>query len=521
MTEQRETATQTHLPGVFQGLIAAAVGGACQPAVSWCWQHAVHKAPPDWIAATLPNAGGAAVLFFALWLSGSLVHREVRQRRYKTVKSKGDRLAIYVAQLDGDDAQGTMQRAIIDTLLHELGKAATEVLPAGECLRLTEGASTDTEALAASRRARALLRASGGQLMIWGRVLSAGEHRRLSLRFVSATQDGATEGARAGLTTDFRLEPRFLTDLGAALAAEAVAEASPAITDRGKYVADRLIPIADRLAKLADRLPASLSTADRGTVLLSLGNAQLTIGAQSGDEHRLAAAIGAYRAALQEYTRDRGPLNWATTQNNLGNALTALGERESGTARLEEAVAAYRAALQEYTRDRVPLNWATTQNNLGTALQTLGERESGTARLEEAVAAYRAALQERTRDRVPLDWAETQNNLGNALARLGERDSGTARLEEAVAAYRAALQEYTRDRVPLDWAATQNNLGNALRALGERDSGTARLEEAVAAYRAALQECTRDRVPLDCATTQNNLGIALARLGERESGRRA
>ena len=72
----------------------------------------------------------------------------------------------------------------------------------------------------------------------------------------------------------------------------------------------------------------------------------------------------------------------------------ALGERESGTARLEEAVAAYRAALEERTRERVPLHWAMTQNNLGNALLTLGERESGTARLEEAVAAYRAALEE-------------------------------------------------------------------------------------------------------------------------------
>ena len=55
-----------------------------------------------------------------------------------------------------------------------------------------------------------------------------------------------------------------------------------------------------------------------------------------------------------------------------------LGERESGTAQLEEAVAAYREALKEWTRERVPLEWATTQNNLGTALATLGERESGT-----------------------------------------------------------------------------------------------------------------------------------------------
>jgi hypothetical protein len=46
-------------------------------------------------------------------------------------------------------------------------------------------------------------------------------------------------------------------------------------------------------------------------------------------------------AALKERMRERGPLDWAITQNNLGNALAARGERESGTARLDDAVAAY------------------------------------------------------------------------------------------------------------------------------------------------------------------------------------
>src|SRR6266852_5860184 len=66
-----------------------------------------------------------------------------------------------------------------------------------------------------------------------------------------------------------------------------------------------------------------------------------------------------------------GAARLAITQNNLGNALWGLGERESGTARLEEAVAAYRAALEENTRERVPLDWAGTQNNLGSALRRL------------------------------------------------------------------------------------------------------------------------------------------------------
>ena len=266
-------------------------------------------------------------------------------------------------------------------------------------------------------------------------------------------------------------------------------------------------------------LDVASSSVELGTANHNLGTALLTLGERESGTALLKEAVTAYRAALDQRSRDRVPLDWAMTQNNLGNALLALGERKSGTARLEKAVSAYRAALEEHTRERVPLDWAMTQNNLGAALWALGERESGTARLKEAVSAYRAALQERVRERVPLDWAMTQNNLGNALLALGERGSGTARLEKAVSAYRGALEEYTRERVPFDWAMTQNNLGNVLRRLGERERGTGRLEEAVAAYRAALEEWNRDRAPRQWAMTQNNLGIALWRLGERESGR--
>jgi len=256
----------------------------------------------------------------------------------------------------------------------------------------------------------------------------------------------------------------------------------------------------------------------KGRAKNNLGNALQTLGGRESGTVRLEAAVDAYNAALQEWTRDKVPLQWAMTQNNLGNALKALGERESGTERLEAAVDAYNAALEELTRDKVPLDWAMTQCNLGNALQTLGGRESGTARLKEAVSAYRLALEERIRDKVPLDWAMTQSNLGAALTAIGERESGTERLEAAVDAYRAALEERTRDKAPLQWAMTQNNLGNALSALGERESGTERLVAAVEAYNAALEEWTRDKVPLQWAMTQNNLGAVLFTLGGRESG---
>jgi tetratricopeptide (TPR) repeat protein len=252
---------------------------------------------------------------------------------------------------------------------------------------------------------------------------------------------------------------------------------------------------------------------------IDLGAALVQLAEWEGGTMRLEEAVTAYRAALQEHTRDRVPLDWAATQGRLGGVLFRLGERNGGTVRLEEAIAAYRAALQEYTRERAPLEWAATQNNLSVVLFRLGAQEGGTSRLEEAIAACRAALEERTRERTPLEWAATQNNLGVTLVQLGEREESTARLEEAIAAYRAALQEYTRERAPWEWAGTQHNLAGALRALGVRDRGTARLEEAVAAYRAALKERTRERAPLEWAATQNDLGVALYDLGDREANK--
>ena len=80
-----------------------------------------------------------------------------------------------------------------------------------------------------------------------------------------------------------------------------------------------------------------------------------------------------------------------------------------------------RAALEERTRDRAPLQWAATQNNLGTVLQTLGERENGTGKLTEAVAAYREALKEWTQGAAP-HWHDiAQQNMDRCLALLGQR----------------------------------------------------------------------------------------------------
>jgi tetratricopeptide (TPR) repeat protein len=227
----------------------------------------------------------------------------------------------------------------------------------------------------------------------------------------------------------------------------------------------------------------------------NIGNAALRLAEREDGTARLEQAVAAYHAALEELTRERVPLDWAMAQNNLGNALLELDRRKVGmaqtfandTARLKLAITAYRAALEERTRERVPLDWAATQNNLGSALRSLGERELGTASLQQAVAAYHAALEELTRERVPLDWAMTQNNLGNALRMLGEREGGTILLKQAIAAYNAALKEQAREQAPLDHAMIQDNLGIALGILGKRDKKADLLRQALTATKIARE----------------------------------
>ena len=436
-----------------------------------------------------------------------LTYKQWRARA-RIAPPRSDRVGIIVAQIVGDTAENGLQRTICEALIKELGQAA-DVLAWGEQLVVGTGRADESE-LAATRDGQKWLKAKESDLLIWGRAVT---QNVVSLRFLVREHTTTTPNSYV-LTDKFELPIEMVSAVGAAIAARAI---SMLPTNHGSYVVPVMRTVVTRLQRIVQQIPVTFSADTRGALLHVYAIALQTIGLQTGEAQPLLEAISVHRAALKERTRDRVPLDWATTQTYLGDALFTLGERESGTERLEEAVAAYRAALEERTRDRVPLDWAMTLGNLGNALWRIGEREEGLARLQEAATAHRAVLEERTRDRVPAAWASTQNNLANVLTTLGERESGTERLEEAVAAYRAALEEFTQGQDPLAWAMAQNNLGAVLNTLGERESGTERLEEAVAAYRAALEELTQDRVPLEWATTQTHLGDALFTLGERES----
>ena len=444
------------------------------------------------------------------WLIDPIRDAFVRMRTRNLIRaSSGRKVSLLVARIDGDNDAGSLRETVRETIRRELGNAV-EITLWPEVLSIGDGHEYDAER-GAYAKAQKWLAEKHCDLLVWGRVKGANV---LSLRFTVA-EIGSHDAQTFVLTETFDLPTDFIARLGTALAARLLLGAAPAIELSGRYLVPIMRMAAERLEPIVTHLSPAFDHDTRGSLLHGYALVRSTIGEQAGSNSDLEQAVNAYRDALREMTRERAPLQWATTQDNLGGALTTLGERESGTARLEQAAEAFRDALQERTRERVPLDWATTQNNLGNALKALGERESGTARLEQAVEAYRDALQEWTRERVPVRWATIENNLGNALGILGERESGTVRLEQAVEAFREALQERTRERVPLQWATTQNNRGNALTTLGERESGTARLEQAVEAYRDALSIFEPADASHYTEVTRRNLNRAEALLAER------
>ena len=143
------------------------------------------------------------------------------------------------------------------------------------------------------------------------------------------------------------------------------------------------------------------------------------------------------------------------TQNNLGNAYRALptGDR---AANLEQAISHYQQALEVFTRQTFPEDWALTQNNLANAYheRIQGERADN---LEQAISHYQQALKIYTRQAFPQDWALTQHNLANTyLQRIrGERADS---LEQAILHCQQALEVRTRQAFPrrLGWDAAQS-----------------------------------------------------------------
>lgn len=215
-------------------------------------------------------------------------------------------------------------------------------------------------------------------------------------------------------------------------------------------------------------------------------------------------AIIYHQNALQVFTRETSPFVWANIQNDLAHAYLyrIRGDR---AANLENAIKFYNNAMQIYICEDLPQYWAMTQRNLAVALHTriLGEKAEN---LEDAIALYENALKVHTREAFPDEWAGLLSDLAITYRnRIWGKKAEN--LEQAIKLYQNALRVYTRNSFPTDWARTQNNLAVAYqcRIIGDTADN---LEQAINCLQNALKIRTREAFPVEWAETQNNLAVA-------------
>jgi len=503
---------------------------------------------------------GIAALLVLAWMSRGPIRRVFRTR-----KPSGDRLAIYVARFKRNKDSSLLRDRIDATINKDFGNTI-QVLYADFPPLPAHCENSEGEAAEVAARVRTRLAKTGGDLVIWGKLLDVNQGA-CTIHFVSPEEDRSRAESFA-FRDGMLLEAAFSADLGAAVAARAAAYADFANENaEGEYSVDALATIARRLAPIVDQMPECVRSSDQGRLLHAFGDIHEVIGFQSGENAYLDVAIQSYEKALTFLPRDRHPLDWAYLKSHLGRALKALGYRQRGVETLTKAAEALREALEELKLTRDRSGCARAECTLGDVLGELGAREGSTETIEEGVAAVNRALSMLDPEEEPTSWVRAQTVLGLDLSKLARLDQGTAHLESAIAAYQCALTKCTKegalllwglitvdmaiaftewgDRAelpdkmrraidehrealaalepfPLEWAHAQICLGDAFGWLSKWEDHEERLKEAIAAYELGLKtELTRERDARWWAYAQYNCGLALSRLGGLQTDRMA
>jgi tetratricopeptide (TPR) repeat protein len=142
---------------------------------------------------------------------------------------------------------------------------------------------------------------------------------------------------------------------------------------------------------------------------------------------------------------------------------------------LGQAVTAYRSALEIYTREQLPQDWATTQNNLGIALGTLGNQlkgAEGLKRWQESVEAFREVMAYQPSDQSRFLLANQLGGLAFNLVLNRQFAEAQTQCEEAQRLPNEigdGIQKTDRD----DLIFIQQNLAHALLFQGHYDDALA------------------------------------------------
>ncbi len=195
------------------------------------------------------------------------------------------------------------------------------------------------------------------------------------------------------------------SQVGMAGALQAIPDVDSDLLLQAKVGYEEALPILQQLASPEEVAEAQMNL---GLVLQSLVPFHLA---------RITDSIQAYQEALQIFTWERYPQEYAILHNNIAIAhisMSMTGEQQD----LQQALAiqTFESALQHINLIDCPREYAMLQNNLGNTLQCLAT--DSVDYLLRAIAAYDEALKVRNLQNTPLEYANTIANKANALFKL-------------------------------------------------------------------------------------------------------
>ncbi|MEM8719729.1 MAG: tetratricopeptide repeat protein [Cyanobacteria bacterium P01_G01_bin.39] len=159
-------------------------------------------------------------------------------------------------------------------------------------------------------------------------------------------------------------------------------------------------------------------------------------------------AIGYHHKALDVFTRESFPYEWAKTMVHLSNAKQILYKNQNIWS---NALENYTDALEVITPDRYPEEWVSIQLKIGNYYRDC-QQNNRPRNIEIAINYYQKALEITSPKRNSQQWAEIQQNLGIALHQQGQTN-------EAIYCLKNALKIFTPEQMPIQCIKVAEDCG--------------------------------------------------------------
>lgn len=366
----------------------------------------------------------AISLIIALTLSGTLVAYRQRRRRHKTMKASGNKIAVYITQLQGDDDAGNHRAILIDSLRDQIGSHMLEIIPEGELPVSSRDSSTDdTIAPRVEEKARDMLQKNGGSVYIWGRVFTIGTTTSLALRFVSLSpeHDGMDRQV-FNITSENKLDAKLAPTVIKAVSMIVLSKIMPLL--KGGNLDTQMKAIESFIRPLAFSPPAGVSVAETTQVRSIYAYYLYKRALKEKNIALLDDAEKAYRLPIEAEKKGESidPIELAMAYFGLANVMSTRGEWKDGTTSIAQSLSHYKFAAGILTLKDHPLEWQAIHYAKGLAHWALGRMATGVEDLIEAAACFRVASGDITtgktlslpeqRQETVFNWQEAERNLG-------------------------------------------------------------------------------------------------------------